>query len=235
MERSVMKIINIQPSVKNKKLQGVNDKLEMYYPIPKLHFNMLVLAPTGVGKSVFIRNLLLRFYSGTKKEDKVFDNVFMLNPNFYNSGEDLVYDLPDDNIETDLENSDTFLQDIISFQTENKKDFSLLVCDDAQDCFTKKSKIANYLSRSRHNRVSTIVVAQYLKKLPPTTRTNATSMIIFKNQKRADLKLLEEIAPDSHFMEKWEILEEDPSPYSFLFIDFKNPNEKYWLNFEKPI
>lgn len=230
-----MKIINIQPSLKNKKLTSLNEHLETFYPVPKLHFNMLILAPTGVGKSVFIRNLLLRFYSGPKKEDKVFDNVYMLNPNFYNSGEDLIYDLPDTNIETDLDAADDFLQSIISTQTENKKDITLFVCDDAQDAFNKKSKIANYLSRSRHNRVSTIIVAQYLKKLPPTTRTNATCFVIFKNQKKQDLKLLEELAPDGHFMEKWQALEDDPSPYAFMFIDFKNASHKYWLNFERPL
>lgn len=227
------KVVNIQPSEKNKKLQRINERIPS--PLPKLHFNMIVLAPTGTGKSVMIRNLLMNpdFYND--KHRKTFDNVFILNPNYLNSGDDLLYDLPEENIEMDLDAADDFLQFVIGNQEANKDEISLLIADDAMTAFNKKSKLSKILSRSRHHRLSMIVVSQYLKILPPVTRSNATCFVIFKNQKKGDLKLLEELAPDNTFFEKWEILENDPSPYSFLFIDFKNTEHKYWLNFDIPI
>ncbi len=227
------KVVNIQPTEKNKKLARINERIPT--PLPKLHFNMIVLAPTGTGKSVMIRNLLMNneFYNSSNR--KTFDNVFILNPNYSNSGDELLYDLPEENIETDIDEADNFLDFVLANQSANKDDVSLLICDDAMTAFNKRSKLSKILSRSRHNRLSMIVVSQYLKILPPVTRSNGTCFVIFKNQKKHDLKLLEELAPDNNFFEKWEILEQDPSPFSFLFIDFKNTEHKYWLNFDVPI
>lgn len=229
-------------------------KQSKYEQVPSVPLRMMVVGPSGSGKSVFLTACLLDFYRGC------FQRIFIFSPNVHVDGIWLPVkryikhelEVPED----EQVYFDTYepraLEQIIRTQEEVvavckkkklKKIYSVcIVIDDFADspAFCKREALLHSLyTRGRHQFISTITSVQKYKTLATICRVNVQSLIVFRLRSQLDLDaILEEL---SALVDKKELLEmyreATAEPYSFLYCDLtaKSAEDIFWLRFEHPL
>lgn len=207
--------------------------------LPKIPLRMLLLAPSGSGKTVLISNLILNQYRNCFERIYVFSPSIDLDSTWapvkkYQA--DVLKAEHDDEKEKLYFNhySPDDLEHIIETQSKvtkhlkkngRKKLFSILVVvDDFADepAFTRQSKLLHSLfTRGRHNSISTIVSTQKFASIHPIIRTNATAMVVYRLRNYKELEsFVEEIAG---LITKKELIQiynyATEAEYSFLYIN----------------
>lgn len=218
--------VDIKPPKQKKK------NTAKWNPVLPIHpFTWTIVAPRKSGKTVLINNLLnrlLRNHNSSGKSGDFFDYVVLvsptaeLDPNFDISKVDLVYDkYRDEVVDHVIEVSDK----------AGGKANILLILDDIIGLINhSKSEIANFITRSRHYNVSTIITTQVFKGLSPVIRENTSAYSIFKIPNEGELaKLADEIANFEHYYS--EAVLKGP-PYSFLYIRVEGGMLEYYRNFD---
>ena len=224
--------------------------------VPRVPIRMILLAPSGSGKTVLLSNLILNVYRGC------FERIFVFSPSIdidatwkpvkkYQEDVMKVREKDNEKLYFDSYRPDD-LETIIQTQAKvtklakaqgRKKLFSILiVIDDFADdpVFTRQSKLLHSLfTRGRHISISTIVSTQKFAAIHPIIRVNATSLIVYRLRNYKELEaFLEEI---SGLITKKELNEiynlATKEEYSFLYVNLtaKNVNNMFYVNFKQRI
>ena len=238
---------------------GITDyscKQSKHGHVPKIPIRMLLLAPSGSGKTVLLSNLILNIYRGC------FERIYIFSPSvdldttwkpvkkyqeqtmkvIENDKEKLYFDNYNPN---DLEKIIATQHRVISLlkkQGRNKLFSVLVVIDDFADdpVFTRQSKLLHGLfTRGRHNSISTIVSTQNFAAIHPTIRVNATSLIVYRLRNYKELEaFVEEVSGLVTKKDLVEIYKEaTKDEYSFLYINLsaKTIKDMFFKNFKSNI
>jgi hypothetical protein len=207
-----------------------NLKLKKLHPLLMKYFtNTLFIAPTGVGKSNLIINLLDRkqFYKGK------FDKIILFSNTYYT---DRIWksckSIEDENVYTDYD--DSILQQIIDEQDEAKKNDepinTLLIFDDIIQQINKQNSLLNSLvMRSRHYHLTIWLTSQKFSRVSTSIRNNISYFVLFgiKNQKEKKFivdELSDNVGEDK-FLKLWNYALDDKN-YNFMIISVKDSNKK---------
>ena len=128
-----------------------------------------------------------------------------------------------------------FIDDIVNKQKSmNREDMptTLIVLDDIISADFKKTttnSVNSIATRFRHYELSIMVFTQSFKAISTMIRSNATDVMIFRQQSSTELEKVQEEYQDlaaTNFMNYYNIAHEQP--YSFLYIDVQqNPAHFY--------
>lgn len=198
--------------------------------LPQLHFAMCIVGPRNRGKSLLIRNLLLR-KDLLQKTFKKPNYVIIISPNVDINGDfDEVhgpnvfkYDTYDPEM---IENLMDRQKQIINRHGRKRCPEILLILDDVLDsgALDYHSKIERIFSRGRHLNLNIILVSQHLNRISRTIRLNNDYFIFFMPNNISELDhFLEQYVQkkyhwgmDQYLKEMWE-----ESIYHFILVDFK--------------
>ena len=218
--------------------------------VPTVPLRMILLAPSGSGKTVLLSNLILNIYRGC------FERIFVFSPSIDidKTWEPVKKHQSDDMKATEKDKDKLYfcnpedLERIIDTQhkiiklmkaSNRKKLFSILiVIDDFADdaVFTRQSKLLHSLyTRGRHNSISTIASTQKFAASHPIIRVNATSLVVYRLRNNRELEIfLEEVSSLSskkELLSIYKVATEDE--YSFLYVNLaaRNVHEMFFKNF----
>ena len=237
-------------------LKDYTCKQSKHEHLPKVPLRMLLLAPSGSGKTVLLSNLILNIYRGC------FERIFVFSPSIdidktwepvkqyqtdimraSEKGKDKLYF--DHYNPSDLENIIETQHKIIKMMKAAKRTklFSILiVIDDFADdpIFTRQSKLLHSLfTRGRHNSISTVVSTQKFASIHPIVRVNAVALIVYRLRNQKELiSFIEEV---SGLVSKKELLEiyklATDEEFGFLYINLlaKRIEDMFYKNFTSKI
>ena len=214
--------------------------------VPTVPLRMVLLAPSGAGKTVLLSNLILNVYRDA------FERIFVFSPSVdLDSTWKSVKKYQEEHMKVVEKDSEKLyfdnykpedLEHIIATQHKvtthvkkqgKKKLFSILIIvDDFADdpTFTRHSKLLHSLfTRGRHNSISTIVSTQKYASIHPMIRVNATAMIVYRLRNSKEVEaMVEEV---SGLISKKELLEiyktATDEQFSFLYINLVAKSIKY--------
>jgi hypothetical protein len=221
---------------------------------------MVLLAPSGSGKTVLLSNLILNIYRGCFERiyvfspsieiDKTWEPVKKYQAETMKVTEKDVTDGPKghkdklyfDHYEAnDLEHIIDTQHKVVKLMKAQKRTklYSILVViDDFADdpTFTRQSKLLHSLyTRGRHNSISTIVSTQKFAAIHPILRVNATSLIVYRLRNNKELEsFLEEVSGltgKKELMAIYKLATEEE--YSFLYVNLaaRRVSEMFYKNF----
>ena len=230
-------------------------KQSQWEAVPKLPTRLIMVAPSGSGKTVLLVNLCLRAYRGC------FERIFIFSPtiNVDRTWEPVKSYQRDTMRVSDREQTywpdfdEGALQGILDRQmriTEIQKERGqkrlysvLIILDDVADRpdITRGSHaIQELFVRMRHAMVSCFVSVQKFRVLSPLIRVNATDLIIFRIRSLQDLDAIaEETSALTHGKRSFYTLYQEATkdPFSFLYIRLVSPDltHMFWVRFEKQL
>lgn len=225
----------ITPLTKPEKIidDGVPEPLPNFKT--RANFLMCILAPTGSGKSLLIANLVRKYYY------QVFDKIYFCSSNVDNG---YVYDKSYESIKFDPERvfddidndiADYIREDITSDDDFSNKDFhALLIIDDLiTSVMQQRMKRVQLLwIKSRHIKLSIILVTHKYNYIPRILRTNMTHFITFRSKSKKEIESIYEDIIDldeKQWMDVYNTATKEQ--YNFLYVICnKNPQE-YYHNF----
>lgn len=214
--------------------------------LPQLHFTMCVVGPRNRGKSLLIRNLLLR---KDLMRDTFADPHYMIfvSPNIDVNGD------YDEVKGFHVYRYDFYNPSLIEFLIETQKNIItthgkkkcpeiLLVLDDVLDsgALDYHSQIEKVFSRGRHVNMNCILVSQHLNRISRTMRLNNDYFVMFMPNNETELdNFLEQYVskPDRNRMREYLKNMWNESIYNFILVDYKtdDPSRKYRKGFSEPI
>ena len=202
--------------VKKLKEESISKKtINKILPQPPFCWNLI--ASVKSGKTNFIINMI---YNSNFYRD-YFDEIYWFSPSIMNDktawavrgDEDITI------INDNLEEMDEVLKAIVEQQTEDNSSNVLLILDDCLNYLGKG--YASLTSKFRHFNISIITSIQNLRKIPITSRYNATAWCIWKLHNTKEIsKLDEEFGNFENFIKHYK--EATKEKYSFLYIDVKD-------------
>lgn len=207
---------------------------EIATPLPRIQQHLMIVAPTGGGKSNLVAWLLTKdgFLRG------VYDRIEVFNPNHREDLLGRVAALPEDQIHDVY--TDEALGAIMERQQEarakGRPEQCLILFDDCQDAFMTSGVLQRFASKARHYDCTMWIVCQYCCSIPPVCRNQMGAFILMGSLKNRDLSVLEMIAPDDQLRRHYQAVRAQADPFAFLYITMKGEGgKKYWLNFERPL
>jgi len=230
--------IKIIPKLKEYRYEPPQPKNTL---MPRLHFSMIVSGPRGSGKSLFVRNLLLRkdmLYDVFKKPNY----IIVICPNVRTNGDYAELEKKENCFLVEKYTS-ALIKNIIDQQVQNIKQYGrnktpeiLIVLDDILDSGAADfhSATESLFTRGRHININVILITQHLNRVSYTMRVNSDYFVLFKpaNEKEMD-NIIKNIVNHSNVKKAEENLREIFNlPYNFLFVDGKeqNKNKKFRIN-----
>jgi len=228
---------------KIKKVIDLEDKgkyKEIHPHLPQPPFLLLMCGSVRSGKTNALVGLL-------RDEDMFGDDYWDLVKIYSNS----IYNDPKGKYLMDVFDvedgyKDSYIDKFIESQKKyDREDMptALLVFDDIiNKDFKKNNSISFLASRFRHIETSIIIAVQSFRAISPIIRSNATDIMIMKQQsagKKGELaKIIEEYSDlagsEERFLEYYNYAINE-SPYSFLYIDAQNNPADFYLRFERKI
>lgn len=224
--------------------------------VPTVPLRMVLLAPSGAGKTVLLSNLILNIYRGC------FERIYIFSPSIdidstwepVRKYQNEMLKVSDKGTEqlyfnhydpTDLTNIIDTQQKVVKVMKSGgmKRLYSILiVIDDFADdpVFTRQSKLLHSLyTRGRHQSISTICSTQKFAAIHPIIRVNATSMIVYRLRNNKELEsFLEEVSGLTGKRELMEIYKTATSDeYGFLYVNLaaKSVKDMFYKNFTSKI
>jgi hypothetical protein len=217
---------------------------------------MILLAPSGSGKTVLLSNLILNIYCGRFERIFVFSPSIDLNSTWepvkkYQSDTLKVRDKTEEKLyfnsydPEDLEriiDTQHKITKYVKKQGREKEISILVVIDDFADDanFTRHYKLLHSLyTRDRHNSISTIFSTQKIASIHPIIRVNATSLIVYRLRNNRELEsFLEEVSGltgEKELLEIYRLAAKEE--FSFLYVNLSahTVNEMFFVNFKKHI
>lgn len=238
---SGIKIVDIK-----KKKEKEYSPPKTHEDLPQLHFTTCIVGPRNRGKSLLIRNLLLRDEL-LKKTFKKPHYIIIISPNVDVNGD---FDEVDGKNVYKYDHYDPALvnylmqtqSDIIKKMGRKKCPEILCIMDDILDsgALNFHSAVEKIFSRGRHVNINLILVSQHLNRISRTMRLNSDYFILFMPNNMTELTdFLEQYVPkrywkkmDGYLKQMWE-----ESIYNFVVVDFKTKDVKrrYRKGFSEPI
>ena len=233
-------------------LKEYSCKQSKHAHVPKVPLRMVLLAPSGSGKTVLLSNLILNIYRGCFERiyvfspsieiDKTWEPVKKYQAETMRATEKDKDKLYFDHYEAnDLERIIDTQHKVVKLMKAQKRTklYSILVViDDFADdpTFTRQSKLLHSLyTRGRHNSISTIVSTQKFAAIHPILRVNATSLIVYRLRNNKELEsFLEEVSGltgKKELMAIYKIATEEE--FSFLYVNLaaRRVSEMFYKNF----
>jgi len=204
---------------------------ELHPMLMKYFTNTLFIAPTGVGKTNLIINLLdrPRFYKNK------FDKVILFSNTYHN---DKIWkackSIDEENVHVDY--SDEKLEEIVDEQRQaiedNEPINTLIIFDDIIQQINKHSALINKLvMRNRHYYLTIWITTQKYSLVSPTIRNNISYYILFgiKNRKEKEFIIneLSDNISEEDFIKMWDYALDDKN-YNFMVISAKDKAEKMY-------
>ena len=243
--------------IKNYTKEHYTQKQSKYKEAMQVPYRLMLIAPSGSGKTILIQNLIIDIY------DKVFERVYIFSPSiFVDSAYNSIKDYQKNIMKVEENENKLYfdhyehedLEKIISQQHDlilhmkSKKMKSLfnilIVIDDFADdpSFSRQSKLLwSIFCRGRHNSISVIISTQKFRAIANIIRLNCSAIIVFKIKNSNDLDaIIEELSgalsnDKKTFLEIYNLAIKEP--YSFLYVNLaaKNLNDMFMINFDKKI
>lgn len=213
--------------------------------LPQLHFAACVVGPRGTGKSLMIRNLLLRD-DMLKRVFKKPNYIIIISPSLFNGDYD---EIEGDNVYKfdfyDQEMVDKLIEvqsDIIKKHGKKRCPSLLVVMDDVLDsgALDFHSKIEKIYSRGRHVHINCILVSQHMNRISRTIRLNSSYMFFFRPYNLTELQhFLEQYVQKKYWYGMEEYLKNmwAENHYQFILVDFvsNESGRRYRKGFSEPI
>lgn len=214
--------------------------------LPQLQFTMCIVGPRNRGKSLLIRNLLLR-EDLLKKTFKKPNYIVIISPNIDVNGDFDEVDGP--NVYKYDHYNPAIVDHLMSSQAKIIKEKGrkkcpeiLVILDDVLDsgALNFHSAIEKIFSRGRHVNINLILVSQHLNRISRTMRLNNDYFIFFMPNNMSELTdFLEQYVPKKYWKRMDEYLKHmwQESIYNFIVVDFKTKdvNRRYRKGFSEPI
>ncbi len=211
----------------------------------QLNFATTICGARGSGKSLLIRNLLLRD-DMLKKVFKKPNYIVIICPSLSNGdyseieGKNVYkYDHYDPNI---INHLIQVQQNIIEKHSRKDANEILLILDDVLDsgALNHHSAVEKIYSRGRHVNINVILVSQQLNRVSKTMRVNSDYMIFFQTHNYNELEnLMEQLIPKRY---QWGFKDYIKNMwannhYQFICVDFKTKdhNRRFREGFSKLI
>ena len=217
-------------------LKKKSKKRQIREPLPEPPFRLLMIAPSGGGKTNVIANLLT---NKNFQYRKYFNKIYI----FSRSAEldDTFEYMAEKNGRIKLYNDfdEEKIESILGKQSEDKSKKVLIVFDDLGDAKVmsnnKKDSIYSVLyNRGRHYNISVITSNQYLHTIPKNVRNSCSQVILFGglDEELPSLSKTYSIGMSSTTFQKLykKIIKKK---YSFLYIDLSS--NKIYEGFENEI
>lgn len=229
-----------------KKKRAMQYKAPKTHPdLPQLSFVMCIVGPRARGKSLLIRNLLLRD-DMFKKVFKKPNYIIIISPSLQNGD---YLDLEGPNVYKIENYTHEMINNLIDVQKKIIQDHSrskcpeiLLVLDDVLDsgALNFHSSVEKIFSRGRHVNINCILVSQHLNRISKTMRLNSDYFILFSPNNMTELEnFYEQYIPKRYWWGMNEYLENmwANNKYQFLLVDFKTHEaaRRFREGFSKPI
>ena len=198
-------------------------------PNPAKKFRMIVIASSGSGKSMMIKNMVTRDEFGYK--DFFNENIFIIS-------ETLGLDSTWDSVQLPKYHKmntwdDTVVKQLMDYSKKSKNG-TLWILDDLvcnTDCISRgrKTLLDKIFVQGRHHKISLIITSQKYNALSPIMRENASHVIVFGLHNVSEKKqFLSDHANIPDIEEKYAVL---TTPYNFLYINKSNGD--VYKNFEE--
>ena len=237
-------------------LKQFSCKQSKHTHVPTVPLRMVLLAPSGAGKTVLLANLVLNIYRGC------FERIYVFSPSIdIDSTWEPVRKFQNDKLKISEKSKEKLYfnhydpKDLIEIiETQQKvvklmksggrqKLFSILIIiDDFADdpVFTRQSKLLHSLyTRGRHHSISTICSTQKFAATHPIIRANATSLIVYRLRNNKELEsFLEEVSGLTGKRELLEIYKAATAEeYGFLYVNLaaKTVKNMFYKNFTSRI
>lgn len=213
--------------------------------LPQLSFVMCINGPRGLGKSLLIRNLLLRD-DMMKKTFKKPNYIIVISPSLANGD----YDELEGKTVYKLENySHALIDNLIETQKNIIKEYGrpkcpelLIILDDVLDsgALNFHSSVEKIFSRGRHVNINCILVSQHLNRISKTMRLNSDYFVLFRPNNMTELEnFFEQYVPKRYIYGMNEYLKEmwANNKHQFVLVDFKthDANRRFRQGFSTPI
>jgi len=202
---------------------------------------LLIVGSVKSGKSTIINNLLMNpsFYNKNLK-NPLFDETLIISNTILNDF-NMRFLRDTFNYKSHYQDGDIMelLEKQKSYGDREKMPLVCLVADDILSTNFKKNNELSFLaSRFRHYNIFYVITTQAFRALSPIIRSNATNVIITKQQNDNEKsKIFEEYAPLFQGEKKFNELYEQAinhEKYSFLYLKLdENPAEAYISFFKR--
>ena len=207
-----------------KYLQKADNPNINLHQLDKLPFRMVVVAPSGSGKTNFIFNLLEKFSKGKG----TFNSITII----CRAKDEPIYELLEEKSKKKIKILEGIenIPDINKFQKEEQH---IVIFDDLV-LEKDQKKISEFYIRGRKKGISICYLSQSFYKIPKTIRQNCNYFVILKLGGKRDLNLiLSEFELGVNKNELIEIYEDaTKEKFNILLIDVEAPlNQKFRKNF----
>jgi Cdc6-like AAA superfamily ATPase len=237
------------------------DELKAPLPKPKSghSFRMMLIGPSGSGKSNFFTNLIMRgdMYGAKKGVEGVFDHIYIFCPTFYRDQTLSKLTLPGTNGQTFINPDDVFTfatakeigEKIAEINGQLEKEIAehdnpdqpppktLMVFDDLNNEISKAPFIINLFTKGRKNEVSVIIMTNKYKVFDPQIRANATHYGVFRVTTEQELKSIAQdvIGYEDKAVTALEyMVRQSKEDHPFIFIDkTARPDDVFWYKLNK--
>lgn len=228
-------------------------------PLPKPYqnssFRMMIVGPSGSGKSNLFLNMLTRAYSS------IFSNVWVYCPTFENDA--TLRKLTTVSTQTGvsfLDEEDVFMEADQRLIAENvlekikvidgqfavyKKDYpdqplpkTLMVFDDLTNEIKDATFMKNLFTKGRKHEISIIIITNKYKEYSPQIRNNCTHFAFFKPVTSMEEKaIIQDICGtiDPASLKKAMDAIYIKAGHPFLYYNSREQKNKYWYMFDKPL
>ncbi len=237
--------INTKPPVVLKvKDPEIPNRKELHPNLMSLPSLTLIIASTKSGKSNYILNLLANsdFIGPDEKTDKAyFEQIKVISTTLNCDPKGAIYE---ELFDCEDHYSDAMIKNLISSQksygSRDDMPFTCLVLDDVlTPDFKKGNEVSMLGTRFRHFNIGLYILStQSCRAVSPILRSNATDIVIFKqNNKKEYEKIKEEWSPlfgNEETFDKIYNYAIDYKPYSFLYLKLsENPAQAFRCHEER--
>jgi len=183
-----------------------------------LPFRMVVVAPSGSGKTNFILNMLQKFSSGKG----TFNTITIITKN----KQEPLYEWLEDKTKKTVKILEG-IENIPKLDSFNKEDQHIVIFDDLV-LEKDQKKMNEFYIRGRKKGVSVCYLSQSFYKIPKVIRTNCNYFVILKLSGKRDLNLIlsefELGVSKQELINMYEYATKDK--FNVLLIDVEAPKEK---------
>jgi DNA helicase HerA-like ATPase len=186
--------------------------------LDKLPFRMVVVAPSGSGKTNFIMNLLQKFSSGKG----TFNTITVITRN----KDEPLYNYLEEKTKKQVKILEG-VQNIPKLDSFNKDDQHIVIFDDLV-LEKDQTKMNEFYIRGRKRGISMVYLSQSFFKIPKVIRTNCNYFVILKLSGKRDLNLImsefELGITKKDLLRMYEFATKEK--FSVLLIDVEAPKEE---------